>query len=60
MIMVSDLDQITLSKIFRSGSDTIEIFRSGSDYQISISAQHWLQSSVPTQFGKHSVLPLCI
>jgi len=32
-----------LSKIFGSGSDsdTIEIFRSGSDYQISISAQHW-------------------
>jgi len=36
-----------LSKIFGSGSDsdTIEIFRSGSDYQISISAQHWYNSS---------------
>jgi len=34
-----------MSKIFGSGSDsdTIEIFRSGSDYQISISAQHWTE-----------------
>jgi len=37
----SGSDYHVLSKIFRSGSDTIEIFQSGSDYQISISAQHW-------------------